>query len=206
MEGITKDKHIDAIDILARTGTDEFVQNGSNKDWLALMDFCRDHDLNNPDNLLHVTERLDVDSLFQHTLFEMIIGNTDMTNVRMYRVPGGKWKYLLFDVEASFMSTKETPISWYIKSKTGKRARFQHVHLAALLEVPTMREKFLLMAAEMIETRFTWPNVEMHFAPWEQALQNLLPGMPRAGATSRWTPGARISTPSSTMRACARRG
>ena len=41
-EGVTKDKHIDAIDILARTGTDEFVQNGSNKDWLALMDFCRD--------------------------------------------------------------------------------------------------------------------------------------------------------------------
>jgi hypothetical protein len=174
-EGVTKDKHIDAIDILARTGTDEFVQNGSNEDWLALMDFCRDHDLNNPDNLLYVTERLDVDSLFQHTLFEMIIGNTDMTNVRMYRVPGGKWKYLLFDVEASFMSTKETPISWYIKPKTAKRARFQHVHLAALLEVPAMREKFLLMAADMIETRFTWPNVEAHFAPWEQALQDLLP-------------------------------
>ncbi len=97
-----------------------------------------------------------------------------MTNVRMYacRAAGGSTCCLTW---ASFMSTKETPISWYIKPKTAKRARFQHVHLAALLEVSAMREKFLMMAADMIETRYLWPNVEMHFAPWEQALRDLLP-------------------------------
>ena len=174
-EGVTKDKDIDRIDILARTGIDDYVQNGSNADWLELMDFCRDNDLNVPENLQHVTDRLDIDSLFQHTIFEMIIGNTDMTNVRMYRVPGGKWKYLLFDVEASFMSVKETPISWYIKPKEAKRARFQHVHLAALLEVPAMREKFLTMFAGILENQFTWPDVQAHFAPWEEAVGHLLP-------------------------------
>lgn len=174
-EGVTKDRDIDRIDILARTGVDEYVQNGSNRDWLALMDFCRDNDLNVPENLAYVTEQMDLDSLFAHTIFEMIIGNTDMTNVRMYRVPGGKWKYLLFDVEASFKGLDEAPISWYLKPKTAKRARFQHVHLAALLEVPAMRDKFLTLFADMLEKHFTWPSVKARFAPWEQALADLLP-------------------------------
>ena len=63
-EGVTDEKDIDNIDILARTGRDEFVQNGSNEDWLALCDFCKTKDLNDPENLQFVTDRLDIDSLF----------------------------------------------------------------------------------------------------------------------------------------------
>ena len=40
-EGVTDEDDIDNIDILARTGRDEFVNNGSNEDWLALCDFCK---------------------------------------------------------------------------------------------------------------------------------------------------------------------
>ncbi len=174
-EGVTDENDIDNIDILARTGIDDYVQNGDNADWLALIDFCKKNDLNQPENLAYVEERLDIDSLFTHTIFEMIIGNTDMTNVRMYRVPGGKWKYLLFDVEAGFMSTDEIPISYYIKSVTAKTARFQHAHLAALLNVPAMREKFLLRFAEILESHFQWSTVEAKLMPWEAALETLLP-------------------------------
>lgn len=174
-EGVTGESEIDRIDILARTGTDEYVQNGSNRDWLALMDFCRTKDLNVPENLQYVQQRLDIDSLFRHSIFEIIIGNKDMTNVRMYRVPGGKWKYLLFDVEAGFLSLDEEPISWYIKPKEAKRARFQHVHLSALLEVPQMRVRFLQLFGEMLQSSFLWPDVEARFLHWEQALEPLLP-------------------------------
>ncbi|NLD33574.1 MAG: hypothetical protein GX653_01545 [Clostridiales bacterium] len=174
-EGVTKESEIDRIDILARTGTDDYVQNGSNEDWLALMDFCRSHDLNVPENLQYVQERLDIDNFFRHSIFEMIIGNKDMTNVRMYRVPGGKWKYLLFDVEAGFLSLDEEPISWYIKPRNAKRARFQHVHLSALLEVPQMRSRFLQLFGEMLESNFLWPDVESRFLAWESALEPLLP-------------------------------
>ena len=45
-EGVTDKDDIDHIDLLARTGRDEFVNNGSNEDWLALCDFCKKKDLN----------------------------------------------------------------------------------------------------------------------------------------------------------------
>lgn len=89
-EGVTEEDDVDAIDLIARTGRDEFVNNGSGEDWIALCDFCKTEDLNVPENLQYVLDRLDVDSLFTHAAFEIIIGNDDFTNVRLYRVPGGE--------------------------------------------------------------------------------------------------------------------
>ncbi len=169
---------VDAIDILARTGSDRFLQNGSNTDWLALCDFCKKQDLNQPENLQYVLDRLDVDSLFTHAAFEIIIGNTDVTNVRMYRVPGGKWKYLLFDVEAGFGSSsdkKTSPLEYYIKPVSAKIQAFRHEPLNALLRVPEMKAKFLTRFAEVLETSFLWPYVESKFIQWETVLEQLLP-------------------------------
>ena len=181
-EGVTNEKDIDAIDILARTGTDRFLQNGDNKDWLALCDFCKEKDLNQPDNLKYVTDRLDVDSLFTHTAFESILGNTDFTNVRVYRVPGGKWKYLLFDVEAGFKGLDGQALNYYIKGLSDRVQGFRHEPLAALLNVPEMKARFLTRFAQVLELSFQWPYVEAHFAPWEALFEKTL--MPRHIA--RW--------------------
>ena len=179
-EGISLDDEdtVDGIDILARTGSDRFVQNGSNADWLALCDFCKTEDLNDPEKLAWVTDRLDVDSLFTHASWEIISGNTDITNVRMYRVPGGKWKYLLFDVEASFGSgsdTDVTPLDNYIKGLDRPIQAFRHEPLNALLQVPEMKDRFLRRFAEVLDTCFLWPYVESKFEPWEAVLEQLLP-------------------------------
>ena len=173
-EGVTDEEDIDRIDILARTGSDAYVQNGSNSDWLALCQFCREKDLRAEENLQYVLERLDVDSLFTHAAFEMIIGNNDITNVRVYRIPGGKWRYLLFDVEAGFLSLKEGPISNYIKPVTAKIQAFRHEPLNALLQVPEYRDAFLKRFASLLREHFSWPWVEAHFAPWEEAVSTLL--------------------------------
>ncbi len=169
---------VDNIDLLARTGSDDYVQNGSNADWLELCSFCKTKDLNDPASLAWVVDRIDVDNLFTHAAYEIISGNTDITNVRMYRVPGGKWKYLLFDVEASFGSGSDsdvTPLNNYIKPVSAKYAAFRHEPLNALLAVPEMRARFLTRFAEVLEASFLWPYVEDHFAPWESILEELLP-------------------------------
>ena len=174
-EGITDEEDIDAIDVISRTGTPRFTSNGSGEDWVALADFCKTHDLNDTENLQYVLDRLDVDSLFTHAAYEIILGNTDFTNVRLYRVPGGKWKYLLFDVEASFKSLDKTPLEYYIKPVKGKIQGFRHEPLNALLAVPEMKAKFLTRVAELLVTRFTWPDVREKFEYWEDALRPILP-------------------------------
>ena len=174
-EGVTDEEDIDRIDVISRTGTPRFTSNGSGEDWVALADFCKTHDLNNADNLQYVLDRLDVDSLFTHAAYEIILGNTDFTNVRLYRVPGGKWKYLLFDVEASFKSLDRTPLEYYIKPVKGKIQGFRHEPLNALLNVPEMKDRFLTRVADLLKTRFTWSNVRRQFEFWQDSLRPILP-------------------------------
>lgn len=176
-ENVTDEDDIDHIDILARSGSDDYVQNGDNADWLELVSFCKTKDLNIPENLAWVTERLDIDSLFSHAIFEIIIGNGDFTNVRMYRVPGGKWKYLLFDVEAGFNNDEfnTDPIGYYIRPVSGKYQGFRHEPLNALLNVPEMKDKFLRRFAQILTNNFMWSDVKTHFEAWESVLEPLLP-------------------------------
>ena len=174
-EGVTDEKEIDSIDILARTGTDEFLQNGDNKDWLELCDFCKKKDLNDPENLAWVEERLDIDSMFTHAAFEIILGNVDFTNVRIYRVPGGKWRYLLFDVEACWRNLDPTPIEYYIKPLNAKIQGFRHEPLNAMFKVPEMKAKFLRRVSELLATVFRWDNVEAHFDRVIDVLKPILP-------------------------------
>ena len=175
-EGVTDETQIDSIDILTRTGTDRFTQNGDNEDWLALCDFCKTHDLNVPENLAFVEERLDIDSMYTHAAYQIILGNVDFTNVRVYRVPGGKWRYLLFDVEACWRNLDKTPLEYYIKPVSGKIQGFRHEPLNALLAVPEYRAKFLMRVAELLETHFQWPDVEKQF---DEVIAQLEPILPR---------------------------
>lgn len=174
-EGVTEEEDIDNIDILARTGRDEFLQNGDNTDWLELCDFCKTHDLNDPDNLQYVLDRLDVDNMFTHAAFQILLGNVDITNVRVYRVPGGKWRYLLFDVEACWRNLDTTPIEYYIKPVTAKINGFRHEPLNALLAVPEMKERFLNRIAQLMVESFQWPHVESVFDQWTSELETILP-------------------------------
>ncbi len=174
-EGVTDEAAIDRIDILARTGTDRFTQHGDNEDWLELAEFCKKKDLNIPENLAYVEERLDIDSLFTHAAYEIILGNVDFTNVRVYRVPGGKWRYLLFDVEACWRNLDKTPLEYYIKPVSGKIQGFRHEPLNALLNVPEYRDKFLRRIAELLGTVFVWENVEAHFDAVIAQLEPILP-------------------------------
>ena len=180
-EGVTDEKDIDNIDILARTGTDQFLQNGDNKDWLELCDFCKKKDLNDPENMAWVEERLDIDNMFTHAAYEIILGNVDFTNVRVYRVPGGKWKYLLFDVEACWRNLDRTPIEYYIKPLNAKIQGFRHEPLNSMFKVPEMKARFLRRVNELLSTVFRWDNVEKHFS---DVIDELLPILPRHIA--RW--------------------
>ena len=175
-EGVTDEADVDNIDILARTGTDRFTQNGDNEDWLELAEFCKKNDLNIPENLAYVEERLDIDNMFTHAAYQIILGNVDFTNVRVYRVPGGKWKYILFDVEACWRNLDATPLEYYIKPVSGKIQGFRHEPLNALLAVPEYKDKFLRRIAELLDTVFVWENVEAHF---DTVIDELLPILPR---------------------------
>ncbi len=176
-EGITDPELIRNCDILERTGTQSSdVLHGSNAEWVELMDFVKNNDLNDPDNLQYVLNRLDVDSLYNYVIFNMIIGNYDISNTRIYHFPGGKWKFLLHDIESGCMGVQESPVDTFLRSKKSKAANFPHWVLAALLEVPEYKDLFLRRLAEIIESNFLYSlQVEPVFNKYIDVIGRLLP-------------------------------
>ncbi len=91
----------DSLDIIMGNSS---VEEGSGKDWRALYNYIRSHDLSKPEYYRYVTDRMDVLSFADWVVAETYIGNSDTGNVRIFRSPflDGKWHWILYDVDMGF--------------------------------------------------------------------------------------------------------
>ena len=177
-EGITDEKIIKSIDILEGSGINKTqVLKGSNEDWVELINFCRTHKLNTEENLQYVLDRVDVDSLYNYAIFSMMINNYDAGNVRYYRFPGGKWKFMLHDIEAGAMNGDETKtVKLILRNRTSNVGQYPHTILAALLELPEYKDLFLRRTAEIVESNFLYSTqVRPIYQKWYDTLSALMP-------------------------------
>ena len=191
-EGITDEDVIKGCSILESNGMDDFYTvHGENAEWVELVNFCRTHTLDSAENLNYVLSRVDVESLFKYAIFGMLINNYDADNVRMYKFPGGKWKFMLHDIEAGGMNQDvEQTVNQIIKPKEAEIGVYPHPVLAAFLELPGYRELFLQMTAQMIESNFLYTrDVQPVYEKWISALEPLMPRQIKAFPYTGFTMG-----------------
>lgn len=175
-EGVTDSDVIDQIDVLEGTAKDDQIQNGSNKDWLALREYVKTHDLNDPEHLLYVTERLDVDNYFTWVSIQLGVRNYDLENVRVYRVPGGKWRYVLYDLDAGGVSQMDGVYMLLDSSRSKGIVSSQYSLMSNLMKVPEMKDRFLKIFAYVMEHCFLYETVvDPVIDEWEATLSQLLP-------------------------------
>ena len=174
-EGVTDKDVIDKIDIIKGEAREDQIQNGDAADWLAFRAYVRTHDLNDPECLQYVTDRLDVDSLFTWTAFQLCIMNPDLENVRVYRVPGGKWKYVLYDVESGGEINYTAMYMLLNAERAGGRISSHYSLINRLMKVPEMRRKLLVRIAEVTEHSFLYTEtVKPEIERCEAVLKELL--------------------------------
>lgn len=176
-EGITDDAVIEGMTIIKGRGE---VTMGTGDEWSELISFLKKNDLNDPEKLAWVTQRLDVDNYFTHAAIEMIIGNSDIGNVRYYKVPGGKWKCALYDLDSGMEDLKKGPISYYNKTPKQNSQLFYHEPFAALMKVPEMRARFLELFGQAL-LRYLPADLEKEIDKWEAVLEPLM-----ADQIARW--------------------
>ena len=160
-EGITDQSVIDNIDILSGSGrTSSQTDNGDTKDYQALVKFCKENDLRDPDNLKVVTDWVDVENLFDYFSFEIMIGNSDPSNIRFYRpkVEGAKWKWIVYDLDWSY-NTGDNGASYnsfdrMLKESGIGRNNTDSTVIRALLKNPDMEKLFLERFAIMFNEVF----------------------------------------------------
>ena len=187
-EGVTDESVIDNIDLLKGNGNSSArTLNGDYKEYQELISYCKTHSLKDPDNLKYVTDRVDVQNYFDYQIAEIFWANSDNGNIKYYRVPGGKWKWILYDMDWAMNNSSSIPVSWntfnhvFDPKGTGVGDAFETTLSTSLLENDEMRELFLqrlsyymtevlttdkALAAidEMYEAMK--PEMERHFERW----------------------------------------
>lgn len=157
------------LDILESDGTSSSqVNQGSNEDYKALVNYVKSHDLKNDREALdHVLSQVDVENMIDYFFFEMFYGNTDPGNIRFYRnakTGDGKWRYVIYDLDWGLFDSKFGGVSYVLNEKgMGSYRISSNVLIRHLIQVPEIQEKFMHRSGQMFQTVFTSENMVSHF-------------------------------------------
>ena len=135
----------------------------------------------NPEDLQYILDNVDVDNLFDFVIFQMFFANTDSGNIRFYRVPGGKWRWIIFDMDYGLFRAANNGVRNMMNPKGhGSNDDIDNTIWVKLLENQEMLDKFLTRFGEIFRFLTTdrmlaqindsykllSPEMNMHFERW----------------------------------------
>ncbi len=102
--GLKYDIEPDSIDILENNSQ---VEEGSNADYLDMIEYIENNDLSVPEHYNYIKTRMDVDNYIDYQIVEIYFNNNDWpgSNIQFWRErkPGAKWRWALFDLDNCYM-------------------------------------------------------------------------------------------------------
>jgi len=196
----------ETIDVLESNGTaSSQINNGSNAEWKEFIKTVKTLSPGkNPADLQYILDRVDVDNYFDYVIFESYFANTDTGNIRFYKVPGEKWKWILYDMDYGLFNSSANGIANYLNPKGhGNGNDIDNSLILKLLENEEMFDKFMTRFGEIFNMITTdvmlneinacyailEPEMDMHFARWaESNLKSIDVDQPQSkdGALRYW--------------------
>lgn len=118
-------------------------------EYTEMMNWVRGHDLSVAENYAAISEQIDIDEYIDYIVAEICICNTDNGNIKFFKTVGGKWTWIMYDVDQSFRSADFNTVAEHLNPNgTGSMDRFSTLLINRLLKNQTFKDKFL--------TRFGW--------------------------------------------------
>lgn len=149
------------------------VANGhKNEDYKALVNYAAGHDLSKQEHYDHVCSLMDVNNYADYIVAEIIIGNTDNGNIRYFTYEGGKWRWIMYDVDHAFRSASVDTVADHLDPKgTGSGKNFSTRLINALLKNPDFKKMFLEKLAYQIENVWTEDVVVPYIEAYSDMIQ-----------------------------------
>ncbi len=133
-----------------------FANGRSSDDYLAMVDFASSNDLTVKANYDHLCTLMDVENYADYIVAEIIIGNADNGNIRFFTYEGGKWRWMMYDVDHGFRSYTQNTVSLHLNpAGTGASNMFSTRLINSLLKNPDFKKMFLEEIAYQLENVWT---------------------------------------------------
>ncbi len=109
----------------------------------------------NPDDLMYLEQEIDIDSFLDWLAVEMYFGNADIGTGRIYKVPGGKWKCLIQDLDYGLYQSDYNAVSSYLKVEGMGAQKIDNTIFRKILEVDQCKKLFLTKLGKLYKTLTT---------------------------------------------------
>ena len=96
----------------------------------------------NPEDLEYLEQEVDIDSFLDWFTVEMYFGNSDIGGGKVYRVPGGKWKCLITDLDYGLYDSGFDSVKSYLKKEGMGGKGINNTIFLKILSVDKYRELF----------------------------------------------------------------
>lgn len=178
-EGVTDEDQIENIDLIKGNTR---VINGSYDSFEEILEFVKTHSLTDEENLQWVADRVDIENYLTYVAMEMLVANTDTGNIKFYRVPGGKWKWVFFDLDWAAFDMRYDYVQRYLNDEGhGVSRAFNNRLIMGLLENDGVRDQFLKILADLMKGNFSNENIRAKVEEYKALLE---PEM--AGQFDKW--------------------
>ena len=177
-ENLIASKHnVNPNNITLLTNNAEIVD-GDNQEYLDLISFVSNNDLTIEENYNYVSEQIDIDNFIMYNVAQIYMDNRDYpgNNIKYWKVPGGKWRWILYDTDFGFAGQWwddwEQNYSYYFDTLefviSGNQTTWANPQWATLLQRKLLeninfRNRFINRYADEMNTRFLPSNVTSHF-------------------------------------------
>ncbi len=177
-EGIPMEE-ADGLTILEGNGASYYGSNAEYRQLVAKAKTLSPGEI--AEDLKYLTDNIDIDNYFDYMIFEAFFANTDTGNIRFYKVPGSKWKWILFDLDYGLFNSTTNGIKVVLNPKgTGVNNAISNVLIRKILENREMQDRFLRRFGEIFRALTTpvmlaqvnechallQPEMQMHFERW----------------------------------------
>ena len=147
------DDTADSITILQIGGS--AIQGDSSEYKTLLTKIKKSNPAENPEDLEYLEQEIDIDSFLDWLAVEMFFGNSDIGTGRIYKVPGGKWKCLVQDLDYGLYQSDFNSLQSYLKPEGMGQIKIDNTIFRKILEVEKYRDMFLKKLGKLYQTLTT---------------------------------------------------
>ena len=154
------------------------IVDGDNQEYIELTAFIQQNNFYNQDNYNYVSDQIDIDNFIIYNVAQIYMDNRDYpgNNIKYWKVPGGKWKWILYDTDFGFAGQWWSEWDQYYahtfntldfvlsgNQTTWANPQWATLFFRKLMQNEEFRHKFINRFADEMNTRFLPSNVTDHF-------------------------------------------
>ncbi len=146
--------------------------NGTDQEYRELVQYVKTHDLRLQEHYDYVAQRIDIDEFIDYHAAQMWTGNVDMGNIKYFKLPDGKWTWILYDTDLALtMAEYNSVVEQLNPAGTGADDLFSTALIVNLMKNDQFRDQFLRRLAWQAETIWNTPQILERIAYLEDMIR-----------------------------------